>query len=751
MSNGQLNNDLILFGDIDPDVVRLSHIYDPDKDYVLTSDATFQSGVEYYTKEGSGTLVNYVLAEVVVGTSVPEDTYYVAGTGPDQSGLLVPSVNSLVVDDTIGGGVYVLYVVHSVNETTLKTTLRPINLVESDDDAPNRIVGYGNDVYSCFYDIRTSATYLRLDRKLVFYGKRASYYQLSKLDADGNKVIISRSVAGVNLTRGTSVPLISVGAERVSLTVDNASTFYGRTIQYIQGYVSPSGTVIGGVNGRITRTNVVLSSSNLTSVLGGATSKDVYVLPTSASLQLVLYGEQCYAVEDLDITDGDIIYLDIFEDVKVSDNEYYTIKSMTLELVAKAALTINDANVSSIPIVDFDVMLNANPVDSDTWVIEKGKLLSSLSMTPYLSYEDGSTVSVAIDNSCCFCYGKETVDTSVAGREYTLLFKYWPSKNQPINWNMQQNQTAEGFLVCKKTLRVIEANANSLAKLSIVPVWNNTSRVYTFKYYPYYKYLTRTDAALTGVNVTQGILSGSAFGTQQSFTIATTVRDSNNQDTLFYQNAVVVLKQYNAYKTQTVALTSANINDYLGCSVKLTTSSDVVVLTTANSSTYINRSVIVVGNDPWIIADTTVSSTYGSSASPHARPVINYDTATGMYYINKSLFTTKAAFLENFFYNANPPKVNASHEDADIAITPTHFVLRSIEDDLDKTSMIAIDTNTINGVVNGYDNTAATKLLFNLNGGTGGASIGKTMLMEFYMKDATDEYVLYGVPVEVRA
>lgn len=679
-----LKNDLILFGDIKPDVYKLSNIYDPDSDFLLTSDVTFQSGVNYYTKTGTGTHVTYTLATVTVGATIPGNTYYVEGEGPtEQSGKFVPAVNSLVVDDTIGNGVYVLYVVHSVDEDTLKTTLRPIRLVEDDDDAPNRIVGYGNDVYMLYYDVRTSDIRLRLDRKLVFYGMRPSYYQLVKVDVDGNRTIISRVTNANNLTSATAVPIISVGSTTVTVSESNKSSIIGKTVQRITNKVV-NGTYVAS------RETFVASATNLVN------GTIVYILPETESLQYILKGDQCFAVKDTTFVDGELIYFEVYEAIEDLAGTVVYQKAMTLELVARHALTIDDMDISSMPIVDFDVELKDHPAEHELWTLGKDRLFSNLSYTPKLVYEDGTTHDVPVDNLCCFLYGAEDVDSGLVGREFKIMFKYWPSKNQVINWSRQQNQTAEGSMVCEKTVRIVDNVINSLAKLSVIPLWSSVRSEYTLLYYPYSMYQTRP-VAQSGVRVDQNTFSGSNFTARQSFTVACDVLDENGNTTVYKQTVSILLHNYNNYLTET----------------------------------------------PWIIADqdsafTTGSSypTFGSNAAPHVRPVIKYDQATGMYFISATTFNSVAKFLENFYWNASPPAYNSDAEATSKAPIPTHFVLRDLADGLEKTVPIAIEsysspfTILTTGITNQY--------------------VNSTMLMEFYQREDGMDRVIYGVPVEIR-
>lgn len=707
MSSDYLKNDLLLFGDIAPDVYRLSTIYDPDLDFVLTSDTTFQDGVTYYTREGSGDHVTYVAATVTVGAAIPLNTYYIEGQGPtEQSGKFVPAVNSLVVDDTIGNGVYVLYVVHSVDEDTLKSTLRPVRLVEEDDDAPNRIVGYGNDVYMLYYDIQDSnsisipqesddsgepsvvygvSTRLRLDRKLVFYGKHPAYYQLVKVDAEGKREVISRVLNGDNFATATAVPIVSVAAQAMIVTADNKAAIVGKTVQQVINTVENGQTVA-------TRNEFIATADNLTV---GAT---VYVLPEDQGLRNVLKGDWCYAVNGTTFTDGEIVYLEVYEAVENLNEPIVYVKAMSIELLARQAHVLDHMDVSSTAIVDFVVDLNNSPAGRELWFLEKGLSVSTLSYTPKLVYEDGTTESVPIDNICCFVYGLDDIDSSLAGTEYKLLFKYYPAKNRNVNLTRRYNLSAQGFMYCEKTIRITEGVKQSLAKLSVIPFWNNSTQAYELKYYPYNIYQTRP-TELREVTDMLGVFDGAKFGVVQDLTLSTPVIGENGETTTFTQAVSLKLENYNEFASKS----------------------------------------------PWLIADQSsyISSrsgpVYGVNSSPYIRPVINYDASTGMYYVDRTKFVSAERFIENFYRNANPPAYGEDANNTTMAPEPTHFVLRDLSNGNEICAPINITTE---------NDAFAYAAPFAL--ATTGASnqyVNSTLLIEFYNGDSN---VIYGVPVEVR-
>ena len=684
-----LKNDLLLFGDLAPDVYKRSSIYDPDSDFILTSDTTFQPGVTYYTREGSGVLVTYHEATVTVGAQIPLNTYYVEGDGPsEQSGKVVPGVNSLVVDDTIGNGVYVLYVVHSVDPDTLKTTLRPIRLVDNDDDAPNRIVGYGNDVYMLYYDVRnidanTTETLLKLDRKLVFYGKHPSYYQLVRTDTEGNRTVISRVNSGSAQT-GSAIPIVSVLAEKFVVTAENKSNIIGKTVQVVTNRVE-NGEVIAE------RLEFVADANNI------SVGDVVYVLPEDTTIRCVLKGDLCFAAPDVSLTDGEVIQLEVFETVTDLSNRDVHNKILSIELIAHKSHVIEDMDISASAIVDFDIDLNNSPFDSDIWVLRKGYLPSTLSITPKLVYADGTTEAVPIDNQCCFVYGLEDIDSTIAGREFRVLFKYFPAKNRNINWTRHSNTSRLGYLYREKTIRIIDQEINSMAKISVIPIWDTTENKYKLVYYPYNIYQARPDGPLTDVRIDQNSFDGTNFSALQAFTIATTVPvDENGNTSIYYQTVAIRLRDRNNVVPFLLANSASNF-------------------TAVSGGAYAGR-------------------VYGNNAAPYARPIIRYASNTGTYYIDVTTFPTVTAFIENFYRNGEPPAFNSDAEAVTQAPTPSHFILRDIATGNEITTQIAVNSYAEHFVMNTSVN-----------------RVGTTVLMEFLNYVDGIYRVIYGVPVEVRS
>lgn len=128
--------------------------------YVLTSDATFQAGVTYYTKNGE----EYVEAEVTVGEAVPANTYYVPGLVWTQAedGTFQPDVTYYTKSGTeyteaqvTVGDVCPAYYKHS--KVTIEGMTRNVTYVLNDEiDCPSEFIlpEIEDETHGCWFEFR---------------------------------------------------------------------------------------------------------------------------------------------------------------------------------------------------------------------------------------------------------------------------------------------------------------------------------------------------------------------------------------------------------------------------------------------------------------------------------------------------------------------------------------------------------------------------------------------------------------------
>lgn len=132
------------------------------------------------------------------------------------SGKIVPALRSLVFDDT-NGLRNTAYTVWYVDPVTLKTTLKPIRVLATEDGEPDRILSYGNDIYMLYFATVTTQdahgnnvtnTKLFVDSKLALFGNNTVEYELVRTNIDGTKTKISINRNTSNVDTGTLVPLV---------------------------------------------------------------------------------------------------------------------------------------------------------------------------------------------------------------------------------------------------------------------------------------------------------------------------------------------------------------------------------------------------------------------------------------------------------------------------------------------------------------------------------------------------------------
>lgn len=228
-------NPVVLFGNIGPDVVVHSQIYDPDYDeYMLSRDELAVTGKTYYIRSYSDKTVSFTRVTGVIPTDTPEKNgwYEPNIDGAKSTGKYVPAEMSLVVVDkaTEEYDERTILIVESVDEITLKSKLVPHNC-GADGSTTARALKYGNGDYQLYFQEEgttpeTRRIVLTPDRKLLLYGSRYYMYRLLR----NGKIISAAKPESVETTQNALVPYICPSAKRVTLTgTDSESeTYYGK-------------------------------------------------------------------------------------------------------------------------------------------------------------------------------------------------------------------------------------------------------------------------------------------------------------------------------------------------------------------------------------------------------------------------------------------------------------------------------------------------------------------------------------------
>jgi len=107
---------------------------------------------------------------------------------PDRPGRVVPRVTALVRDGSLWK-----YVSHVGEAPYEKTTLSDmITRVVTEGGGLVSVVSYGNDLFSVYYDTRTSPTTIRPDRRASIFGTDASKYKIVRYPGTTSEQTISR-------------------------------------------------------------------------------------------------------------------------------------------------------------------------------------------------------------------------------------------------------------------------------------------------------------------------------------------------------------------------------------------------------------------------------------------------------------------------------------------------------------------------------------------------------------------------------
>lgn len=139
-------------------------------------------------------------------------------------GLVVPAVDSLVVDRTSSPGKLVLWIVKSVDPVTFKSTLELQHDVHEVDAGPDRLVSYGNDTLMLHFDDRSDPTRLIVDGKVVLVGNYSAEYRLVKIVGD-EEVIISFEIDNDGNIVSDRIPIVDTAVSGIRRFAD-AHTSY---------------------------------------------------------------------------------------------------------------------------------------------------------------------------------------------------------------------------------------------------------------------------------------------------------------------------------------------------------------------------------------------------------------------------------------------------------------------------------------------------------------------------------------------
>lgn len=355
-----------------------------------------------------------------------------------------------------------------------------------------------------------------------------------------------------------------------------------------------------------------------------------------------------------------------------------------LTVHAAAAAVVNQATTYQPKITALSV-IGTQTTGQTSFFAYLRQSISSLFLQAQLTYDDGTTAIVPIDQSQCFLYGAEDFIASYPGLVQTLLLKYYLSPGELVGGGL--NPLA-GFIATEVTVTVIPHPSEFGGKISVIPIWNASGSTYILRYFYYTLNRQASVDVTTHTTIAQGSFSGSAYGQTQQMTLSV---DLNQVDPVTYPSSTIYTQCVVINLQPIAALVRYMLRDSL-------------------SSTYV----------------------YGQDSSSSRRPILYWDSTITQMFVPGSVFPSLAAFLLSFYTNASPPfDINVETS----APQPTHFLLR------DPTSGVMLVPAVLP--------IASYATAFNLIGNAGGNYVGNTVILEFIQQIGGQNLILFGVPCDV--
>lgn len=422
---------------------------------------------------------------------------------------------------------------------------------------------------------------------------------------------------------------------------------------------------------------------------------------------------------------------------------------MNVQLQVRVATALSPADFKTKWVTKFDVFnydQSIKPIteDDDTWYLLDTESAADLNIEARLTFNDGSIEVVPVDNRVCFGYGldripKDASDEStirkrnmIIGREYPLLFKYFPANAYSQQWAKIINRVDPAFVSCRKTLKIVSSAADTIRKISIVPVWDFTNSVYRL-YYLVYNTAFEEPAIVEGKSTTPIAID--------MFDI--TILVGSVETPISYDRAIGLFEKVMHGK---ISMT-AKFQGY-----------KTAVYTQPIAFKFSNWADSAAGTEKFLIGPDTstwdeTKIPYGSDVNNNIRPYIVYNDvnpAAIEWSIPLTVFSSKITFMNNFWFNGIAGIKGTA------GVEPTHFRVRAISQNVAS----AFQPISLGGNETAYANPFVLNATHNASEHVGGAVpvlVGEatrvmgTVIVEFVteMSDGTYRY-LYGVPVETR-
>ena len=290
-------------------------------------------------------------------------------------------------------------------------------------------------------------------------------------------------------------------------------------------------------------------------------------------------------------------------------------------MISKRSTILNDLVASNNPIVEFTA--DANQIDGANWVLYVGQNTDDLAIWPKITYANGWSEIVPINNMDTYLYGMDDVNTDVADVQFPLIIKHFLADDIPSTIALGEGVR---YLLFETVLRIIARQYTNYSKISVIPWYDTGASTWKLTFLGYYNSRDRFEVlAPSAVRFVGTEFDGDAEGAQQELTInADIVNEFGDIETW----------------TQSFAIKVADVN----------------------------------AETPFLIApDSSSPFVYGAQTVDHNRPKLNYDPIRETYFIPTSLFADEAELIDNFYTRAAPPYLPETEMEAP---TPTHFTVR---------------------------------------------------------------------------
>jgi len=650
------------------------------------------------------------------------------GTGPNASGKYIPALGSIVTDDTVGTHT-TAYVVVAVDADTYKSTLLPIEAtLSAGQTTVDKLYDYGNRVYMLYYTPATvqnrqgrmeNVLHLIVDDRLVFFATNAVAYYITK-----NNVNITRYMGPVTDfsdedLRTELQAQLNAGATDIKIAPVYRATTDDR------GYDTDNTSMSKCAACECSNTITFQDSDQVIIHLIDKDQNEVTKITLLSKKSQANVPLTALSVVDFDVT----------------CNQYLT---------GEESVAIQASDV----LTQYPELAEATN-EQDIFKLIRGQDVSQLTFYPRITLSNGQTFIASVDKKNGFVYGLKDVNSETVGAVFSLVFKYYLPPNLKVDITSEEIQsgnnsilsTGRNYVSVMKKLIVVQATGESLAKVSMIPIFSAGQNSWNVAFAGYdHGRKSRLNIKLTSddnFSLESGApFNGTAFGEEYpqavKLSLANVVIGEGASSSYTQKNVLTVFKpEYDTPSIQPPTL--FRLKDYGNTSIVY-----------GNTNTGYHRPIISRILDENDVATYRFKFPCPISGMRAGVPVVKGD----------NMDATEAqmqVFLTNYYYNANPPKLPSELQ----APVPTHFNLFVYDPsptDESKRWVPVFSSLYAEGGTITYP-PATPKPLYKINTEllqtVTSLSIANnaTLLLEFYRiyeeSGAAVTEVLYGVPITV--